>query len=84
LPRPLVANHLESIDPKICARFIEYLIDERGEESSVFHDRLAELYLKMTLNANKHGDEGLFPSEFTLQTADRTSQRQGRLLMLSC
>lgn len=72
MPRPLVANYLESIDPKICARFIEYLIDERGEESSVFHDRLAELYLKMTLSANRHGDEGLQISLVALRIAKQT------------
>ncbi|KAG2046792.1 hypothetical protein BDR06DRAFT_1014427 [Suillus hirtellus] len=36
---------------------IEYLIDEKGGESPVFHDRLAELYLNMTLSARKRGDK---------------------------
>jgi len=47
LPRPKVADFLETIDSRICARFIEYLIEEKGENSVVFHNRLAELYLKM-------------------------------------
>ncbi|KAF9647158.1 hypothetical protein BDM02DRAFT_3170498 [Thelephora ganbajun] len=47
LPRPKVADFLETIDPRICARFIEYLIEEKGEDSIAFHNRLAELYLKM-------------------------------------
>lgn len=56
LPRQLVADFLETIDPKICARFLEYLINEKGDESAFFHNRLAELYLKMTLAAKKRGD----------------------------
>lgn len=52
-----MADHLESIDPQICARYLEYLIGERNEESAHFHDRLAELYLGMTLTAKRRGDE---------------------------
>ncbi|KAF7330251.1 Rab guanyl-nucleotide exchange factor [Mycena venus] len=44
LPRPAVADYLESIDPL--------------PESTGFHDRLAELYLKMTLSAKKRNDKG--------------------------
>ena len=58
MPRQAVADFLESIDPAICARFIEYLINEKGDESALFHNRLAELYLKMTLSAKKRGDNG--------------------------
>ncbi|KAG0694684.1 vacuolar sorting protein 39 domain 1-domain-containing protein [Suillus ampliporus] len=57
LPRTQVTDYLEKIDPTISARYIEYLIDEKGEESPAFHDRLAELYLNMTLSARKRGDE---------------------------
>lgn len=53
-----MAKYLEGIDPSICARFLEFLIDERGEESQLFHDWLAELYLRMTITAKKEGDEG--------------------------
>ncbi|KAJ7086162.1 hypothetical protein B0H15DRAFT_987519 [Mycena belliarum] len=60
LPRPAVADYLESIDPQLCVRYLEFLIEERGEESSVFHDRLAELYLKITLSAKKRNDKGRF------------------------
>jgi Vam6/Vps39-like protein vacuolar protein sorting-associated protein 39 len=56
LPREPVADFLESIDPQICARFLEYLIQEREEQSMVFHDRLAELYLSMTLAAKKRNE----------------------------
>ena len=57
LPRQEVADYLESIDPQICARYLEYLIAERNETGAIFHDRLAELYLKMTLDARKKGDD---------------------------
>lgn len=56
LPRKDVADHLEKIDPLVCIRFIEYLIEEREEESHQFHDRLAELYLRTTLIAKKRQD----------------------------
>ncbi|KAJ7671538.1 hypothetical protein DFH06DRAFT_118208 [Mycena polygramma] len=57
LPRPAVADYLESIDPLLCIRYHEFLIEERGEESHAFHERLAELYLKMTLSAKKRNDK---------------------------
>ncbi|KAI0370322.1 hypothetical protein BV20DRAFT_1121321 [Pilatotrama ljubarskyi] len=57
LPKERVADFLEHIDPAICARYIEYLISERGETSQEFHDRLAELYLRMTVAAKKKGDD---------------------------
>ncbi|KAG9225012.1 hypothetical protein CCMSSC00406_0001837 [Pleurotus cornucopiae] len=59
LPRKDVADHLEKIDPLVCIRFIEYLIEEREEESHQFHDRLAELYLRTTLIAKKRQDTRL-------------------------
>ena len=58
LPKQHVASFLESIDPKLCARFLEFLISEREEEDADFHDRLAGLYLKMILQAKKAGAEG--------------------------
>ncbi|KAJ7180691.1 vacuolar sorting protein 39 domain 2-domain-containing protein [Mycena filopes] len=57
LPRTAVADYLENIDPLLCIRYLEFLIEERNEESTVFHDRLAELYLKMTLSAKKQNDK---------------------------
>ncbi|KAF8207076.1 hypothetical protein K438DRAFT_1713917 [Mycena galopus ATCC 62051] len=57
LPRPAVADYLESINPLLCIRYLEFLIEERREESPSFHDRLAELYLKMTLAAKKRNDK---------------------------
>ncbi|EEB96226.1 hypothetical protein MPER_04672 [Moniliophthora perniciosa FA553] len=57
LPRQAVADYLENINPSLCARYLEYLIEEKEEVSTAFHDRLAELYAKMTLAAKKRGDE---------------------------
>ena len=58
LPHQAVASYLESIDPKICAQYLEFIIHERHEESPVFHDRLAELYIKMTLMAKRRNENG--------------------------
>ncbi|KAG2079591.1 uncharacterized protein F5147DRAFT_818684, partial [Suillus discolor] len=44
-----VTDYLEKIDPTMSTCYIEYLIDEKGGESPVFHDWLAELYLNMML-----------------------------------
>ncbi|KAH9998803.1 hypothetical protein BJV74DRAFT_883060 [Russula compacta] len=57
LPQQHVANFLESVNRKFCARYLEFLIEERHEERSIYHDRLAELYLRMTQDAKKAGDE---------------------------
>jgi len=56
LPPQQVANFLESVNRKFCARYLEFLIEERHEESYIYHDRLAELYLRMTVDAKKAGD----------------------------
>ncbi|KAI0749541.1 vacuolar sorting protein 39 domain 1-domain-containing protein [Daedaleopsis nitida] len=57
LPKEPVADFLEKLDPALCARYIEFLISERGETSQQFHDRLAELYLRMTVAAKRRGDD---------------------------
>ncbi|PPQ95740.1 hypothetical protein CVT26_015866, partial [Gymnopilus dilepis] len=57
LPRKPVADYLETIDPTLCAKYLEYLIAERNEDSTAFHDRLAELYLSMVETARKRNDE---------------------------
>jgi Vam6/Vps39-like protein vacuolar protein sorting-associated protein 39 len=59
LPPQHVANFLESVNRKFCARYLEFLIEERHEESYIYHDRLAELYLRMTLDGKKAGDAGV-------------------------
>ena len=60
LPRNLVADFLERLDPAICARYVEFLIAERHEQSALFHNRLAELYLDMAMAAKKRGDGGKY------------------------
>ncbi|KAI0035408.1 hypothetical protein K488DRAFT_43415 [Vararia minispora EC-137] len=57
LPKAHVASFLENLDPKLCARYLEFLITERGEESADYHNRLVELYLKMTKVAKKSGNQ---------------------------
>jgi len=63
LPRSAVADYLEEIDPSICARYLVFLSEEKGEVSPIFHDRLAELYLSMTLSAKKRDDSALLYSD---------------------
>lgn len=58
LPRGAVTDYLEKFDPQIATRYLEYLIDEKEEQSAGFHDRLAELYLGITMTAKRKGEEG--------------------------
>ncbi|KAJ3775239.1 hypothetical protein FB446DRAFT_417887 [Lentinula raphanica] len=64
LPRNHVADYLEKISPSLCAKYLEYLIQEREEISVDFHDRLAELYAKITLDARKRKDEKLYQESY--------------------
>jgi hypothetical protein len=48
---------METIDLSTAARYLEYLIAERGEVQPYFHDQLAELYLRI-LSQNKHDNAG--------------------------
>ncbi|RXW25536.1 hypothetical protein EST38_g333 [Candolleomyces aberdarensis] len=59
LPAQPVADYLEKVDPRLCIRYLEHLLEEKGENSTEFHDRLAALYLSQTLVAKKRGDEDL-------------------------
>lgn len=61
LPRNHVADYLEKISPLLCTNYLEYLIQERGEVSVDFHDRLVELYAKITLEARRKKEESEFP-----------------------
>ena len=58
LPRGPVTDYLEIFDPQVATRYLEYLIDEKEERSVTFHDRLAELYLGITVTAKRKGEEG--------------------------
>jgi len=53
LPRKAVIEYLSDISPLLATRYLEFLIAERQEESQAFHDRLAELYIRTTLNAKR-------------------------------
>ncbi|KAF9064436.1 hypothetical protein BDP27DRAFT_1230507 [Rhodocollybia butyracea] len=64
LPRDRVADYLERISPVLCTKYLEYLIQERGEESNDFHDRLAELYARITLDARKKMDDKLWKESY--------------------
>ena len=44
----------------LCAKYLEYIIEERQEATPSFHDRLAELYLLMTLEAKRRKDDSKF------------------------
>lgn len=66
LPPQHVANFLEGVNREYCARYLEFLIEERHEESPIYHDRLAELCLKMTVDAKKARDEGICYQEYWL------------------
>lgn len=66
LERGPVADYLESIDPSLCAKYLEFLISERGDETQGYHDRLAELYLNMTLSAKERGDESKSQGDSTV------------------
>ncbi|KAJ3506301.1 hypothetical protein NMY22_g17296 [Coprinellus aureogranulatus] len=59
LPPQPVCDYLEKINPRLCIRYLEYLLAEKHEESPEFHDRLAGLYLSQTLVGKKRGDEEL-------------------------
>ncbi|THH09023.1 hypothetical protein EW145_g2303 [Phellinidium pouzarii] len=75
LPRSKVADFLEEdLDPALCAKYLEYLIADREEMSTLFHDRLAELYLEMAGDARKK-DEDMYHQAYTkfldfIQTSD--------------
>lgn len=78
LPPQHVANFLESVNPNFCARYLEFLIEERHEESFIYHDRLAELYLKMTIDAKKAGAEGMHYPRTSLQPTQYSIKRKSQ------
>lgn len=58
LPRDAVIDFLERMSKPICVRYIEFLIEECGEQTSAVHDRLASLYLSIVLDAQKQKNSG--------------------------
>jgi hypothetical protein len=49
LPHDQVLEHLEDISENLAMRYLEYLINEKGNRLPDFHTRLAELYLDRAL-----------------------------------
>ncbi|THH28020.1 hypothetical protein EUX98_g6176 [Antrodiella citrinella] len=85
LPRHAVMDYLEMIDVTVCAQYLEFLVAEREEQSPDFHDRLAELYLRMTIQAKKKGDSESRKAAYTklLEFVDTTTHyRPDRLFGL--
>lgn len=82
-----VADFLESVDRKFCARYLEFLIEERHEESHIYHDRLAELYLRMTKDAKRAGDTGICQEAimtvqlFDIRLTESRNKAYGKLLL---
>ncbi|KAG8830543.1 Vacuolar morphogenesis protein 6 [Serendipita sp. 400] len=56
LPKNEVADFLQKIDPMVSIRFLEFLIDEKKETDSSFHDRLGDLYLRSALSGDLPSD----------------------------
>jgi hypothetical protein len=56
LPRQEVADFLDKFDPHVSVRYLEYLVNERMDVSTTFHERLAEAYLSLSLEGKKQGD----------------------------
>ena len=89
LPTQHVANFLEGVNRKFCARYLEFLIEERHEESYIYHDRLAELYLRMTLDSKKAGNAGICQQVITtvrlvdIRSTESRSGAYGKLLLFT-
>jgi tetratricopeptide (TPR) repeat protein len=57
LPRPAIIDYLEQIDLLVCTRFIEFLIEDQKQTESIFHNRLAELYLEIVIHSKKSEEQ---------------------------
>lgn len=60
LPRDRVLDFLHQIDPKLSVRYLEHIINELGDHTPDFHQRLVDEYLDRLLRAK---DEDVFDSE---------------------
>jgi Vam6/Vps39-like protein vacuolar protein sorting-associated protein 39 len=85
LPRPAVIDYLEKIDPMICARYIEFLIDEQKYTESAYHNRLAELYLDVVMRSTKKSEEGMlyrdvFRAQLTTITKAKRKEVYAKLM----
>ncbi|KAG8897845.1 Vacuolar morphogenesis protein 6 [Tulasnella sp. 403] len=57
LPRKDVASFLAGRDSSLCARYIEYLMEEEHVTDTLFHNWLAEIYMDLIVTAKRRGDE---------------------------
>ncbi|KAK8024938.1 vacuolar sorting protein 39 domain 1 [Apiospora arundinis] len=57
LPRERVLKYLEDIDEKLEIRYLEHIIGELGDATPDFHNRLAELFIKV-LKEGGGGEQG--------------------------
>ncbi|KAG8910095.1 Vacuolar morphogenesis protein 6, partial [Tulasnella sp. 408] len=65
-PTKDVATYLAGRDLTLCARYVEYLMEEKHEESALFHNWLAEIYLDLTTEAINHNDTSFFEARAIL------------------
>lgn len=58
LPRDKIVNFLSANSSTACVGYLEHVIDDLGDESPDFHDKLAELYLDDVKEKSKSKDKG--------------------------
>ncbi|KIJ52420.1 hypothetical protein M422DRAFT_26032 [Sphaerobolus stellatus SS14] len=59
LPKQEVADFLDDFNPRICVRYLEFLVDDRHDTSRMFHERLAESYMNLSMKAKEEGNTEL-------------------------
>ena len=85
LPKQRVADYLESIDAKLCARYLEYIINERDKDApAVVHNRLAELYLSMVLSARIRKEESKHSNVVFSHKNINLYWKHGKIFMENC
>ena len=68
LPRQVVLDFLQSIDPKLAVRYLEHIIQELNDTTPEFHQRLVDIYLeRLKSNDFKHEEERSAWKEKTLE-----------------
>jgi hypothetical protein len=58
LPREQVVNFLSKHNSSACVGYLEHVINDLGDASPDFHDKLAELYLAEVKAKSKSKDNG--------------------------
>ena len=56
LPRSKVLEYLRDLDPVLERQYLDYIINEQGDETPDYHNRLVELYVRTLKSMNK-GEE---------------------------